>query len=248
MEEKHKKYQLILLSCVIVCAIFTFVTIAWAAFTTTLRISGTATVKAQSWNVYWSAASADSTNSTSVSASIDSIGSSTSTVTLSALAASYNVPGQKAVYNLSISNGGTFDAKYVQYTAPTITCTDDGGTTSYTPTTGMTAYTNAVTNNNYTNIGAASVCAFMSYDLKVRNSFTGATTSSVAVGTDFTVAPLVNSLVLDKTTSTGLATGGTIDLVLTIYFDKDKAMKSEALPTKDVTVTISNLQAKFDQA
>lgn len=246
MEEKHKKYQLILLSCVIVCAIFTFMTIAWAAFTTTLKISGTATVKAQTWNVYWSSASVNTSNTTAIQASIDSIGSSTSTITLSALDAKYNVPGQKAVFDVSITNSGTFDAKFVQYTAPTIKCTDDGGTTEYTPSSGLTAYNTAVTNNNYTNVGAAAVCAFMSYELKVKNAFTGATTSSVAVGTDFT--GLANNLVLDKTTSTGIATGGVIDLELIIYYDKDKVIKQEALPTKDVTVTISNLQAKFDQA
>ncbi len=246
MDEKQNKYQIILLASVIVCAIFTFVTIAWAAFSTTLKISGTATVKSQTWNVYWSAASVNNGSSTSVSASIDSIGSSTSTITLSALDASYNVPGQKAVYDVSITNGGTFDAKFVQYTAPTISCTDDGGTTSYTPTSGMTAYTNAISANNYTNIGAAAVCAFMTYELKVKNAFTGATTSSVTAGTDFTTLP--NNLILDKTTASGIATGGVIDLELTIYFDKNKDIKQEALPTKDVTVTISNLQAKFDQA
>lgn len=246
MDDKQNKYQIILLASVIVCAIFTFVTIAWAAFSTTLKISGTATIKSQSWNVYWSAASVDTTNSTTVSASIDSIGSSTSTITLSSLAAEYNVPGQKAVYNLSITNGGTFDAKYVQYTAPTISCTDDGGTTTYNPTNGLAAYNTAVSTNNYTNIGAASVCAFMTYELKVKNPFTGTTTTSVASGTDFTT--LANSLVLDKSTSSGVATGGVIDLELTIYFDKNKDIKAEALPTKDVSVTISNLQAKFDQA
>ena len=38
METKENKYQIILLGTVIICAIFTFVTIAWAAFSTTLKI------------------------------------------------------------------------------------------------------------------------------------------------------------------------------------------------------------------
>ena len=89
MENKENKYQMILLGSVIICAIFTFVTIAWAAFSTTLKISGTATIKAQTWNVYWSAASVDNSTgaTTATSASIDTIGSSTNTISLTALSA-----------------------------------------------------------------------------------------------------------------------------------------------------------------
>ena len=87
MENKENKYQMILLGSVIICAIFTFVTIAWAAFSTTLQISGTATIKSQTWNVYWSAASVDNSSgaTTATAASIDSIGTSTSTISLSSL-------------------------------------------------------------------------------------------------------------------------------------------------------------------
>jgi hypothetical protein len=97
-----KGYQAILLSAVMMCAVFTFVTIAWATFNTTLKIGGQATVKAQTWNVYFSSAEVDSTNTTASNVAIDSIGSSTSTVTLSSLAAEYDTPGEKAVYNIQI--------------------------------------------------------------------------------------------------------------------------------------------------
>ena len=96
-----KGYQAILLSAVMMCAVFTFVTIAWATFNTTLKIGGQATVKAQTWNIYFSSAEVDSTNTTASSVSIDSIGSSTSTVTLkNAAIYSYKTETQIAGINI----------------------------------------------------------------------------------------------------------------------------------------------------
>lgn len=48
---KKESFQGILLGIVIMCAVFAFITIAWAAFSTTLNISGTATIKKQSWQI-----------------------------------------------------------------------------------------------------------------------------------------------------------------------------------------------------
>ena len=119
-----KGYQAILLSAVMMCAVFTFVTIAWATFNTTLKIGGQATVKAQTWNIYFSSAEVDSTNTTASNVAIDSIGSSTSTVTLSSLAAEYDTPGEKAVYNIQIKSSSTFDAKLTDFN---LTVAKDGG-------------------------------------------------------------------------------------------------------------------------
>ncbi len=48
---KKESFQGILLGIVIMCAVFAFITIAWAAFSDTLSIGGTATVKKQSWQI-----------------------------------------------------------------------------------------------------------------------------------------------------------------------------------------------------
>ena len=48
---KRESFQGILLGIVIMCAVFAFITIAWAAFSQTLTIGGTATVAAQKWNI-----------------------------------------------------------------------------------------------------------------------------------------------------------------------------------------------------
>lgn len=241
-----KGYQVILLSTVMICAVFTFVTIAWAAFNTTLTIGGTATVKAQKWNVYFKSAAVDSTATTAENVSIDSIGTSTSTITLSSLAASFDTPGEKAVYNITIDSDSTFDAKLTEYTEPTITCTSDAGATSYTPTTGFSAY-QGVSNDDYSAVDpAALVCGFISYEYVIGSTGFAGTKMATPPAAGTKLNTLVNTFVFDST----LTTGGDhdVDMVLTIYFDKNKSMKATALPTKDVTVSFTNLKTKFTQA
>ncbi len=242
-----KGYQVILLSTVMICAVFTFVTIAWAAFNTTLTIGGTATVKAQKWNVYFKSAAVDSTATTADNVSIDSIGTSTSTITLSSLAAAFDTPGEKAVYNITIDSDSTFDAKLTDYTEPTIECkTSDPGATTYTPTTGLAAY-QAVSNGDYSAVDpAALVCGFISYDYVIASTGFAGTKMATPPAAGTKLNTLVNTFVFDST----LTTGGDhdVDLVLTLYFDKDKTMNANALPTKEVTVSFTNLKTKFTQA
>ena len=250
METKENKYQIILLGTVIICAIFTFVTIAWAAFSTTLKISGTATIKAQTWNVYWSAASVDTSTgaTTSSNTSIDSIGSATDKVVLTQLKADFDTPGQKAVYDVTISNGGTFDALYKAYTAPSISCTSGSVTT--TQADAATKYDAAALANNFSSLTQAEkVCKFITFEVKTKTtSFTSVkTTTAVPAGTDFTSIADSNS-VLDKTSSGTIGAGGAIELEVTLYFDKNEDLPPAALPTSDVSVTFSNMSFKFDQA
>ena len=250
-KDKDEKYQIILLGSVIICAIFTFVTIAWAAFTTTLKISGTATVKAQTWNVYWSAASVDNSTgkTTSLATSIDGIGSATNIIELKQLKADFNTPGQKAVYNMTMANGGTFNAKLTSYTTPTISCkgaSDSAWVTqsAAVPKADVIAKASSVASKT----SAERICNFIEYELKTKTaSFTSSVnTTPITAGQNFST--LVNTLVLDKTTSTGLATGGQLELELTIYFDKDTQLPAEYLPTEEVEIKYETFEAKFDQA
>jgi hypothetical protein len=48
---RKESFQGILLGIVIMCAVFAFITIAWAGFSSTLTINGSATVEKQSWKV-----------------------------------------------------------------------------------------------------------------------------------------------------------------------------------------------------
>ena len=45
------KKQYILLTTVVMCAVMTFISISWAAFSSTLNLSGSANVEAQSWDI-----------------------------------------------------------------------------------------------------------------------------------------------------------------------------------------------------
>lgn len=51
---RKESFQGILLGIVIMCAVFAFITVAWAAFSSTLTINGSATVQAVTWKVKFS--------------------------------------------------------------------------------------------------------------------------------------------------------------------------------------------------
>ena len=79
-------------------------TIAYAALSTTLNISGTVTKKGGSWNIYFTNPS---------SASIEG-SAKASTITLASTQVSFNVelykPNDSVTYTVDIKNGGTIDA------------------------------------------------------------------------------------------------------------------------------------------
>lgn len=111
--------------------------VAFAAFSTTLNINGTATVQASNWNVFFASTSDGSKPSTAAalpSTNITINGSAQSTTAnLSAdtftWAANLKKPGDSVKYTFYARNTGTYDAKVRSTLTPTVTCTFDEGTT-----------------------------------------------------------------------------------------------------------------------
>ena len=97
-------------------------TIAYAALSSNLRISGTASVAAATWDIRISnltkASSTPSlvsgqTNTASGPASV----AATNNTGISGLNVTLNQPGDKVVYNFTISNNGTIDAELSSFTS-----------------------------------------------------------------------------------------------------------------------------------
>lgn len=125
---RKESFQGILLGIVIMCAVFAFITIAWAGFSSTLTINGTATVAEQKWAVefspdgttkYSSAAiplSGSSNRSKSGNADVTSATYAiTDALTVGGTGGNnigtFNQEGDEIDYTFFVTNFGTFDAQ-----------------------------------------------------------------------------------------------------------------------------------------
>ncbi len=121
---KRESFQGVLLGIVIMCAVFAFITVAWAGLSSQLTIAGTATVSAQSWKIGFgsTATAVVGTDPASVSPAITPSGATIGPVTNPALTATdfgssstvlanFTEPGQKVEYTWYTVNEGTFAAK-----------------------------------------------------------------------------------------------------------------------------------------
>ena len=120
---RRESFQGILLGIVIMCAVFAFITIAWATFNSTLTINGTATINKQSWKIQFTN-TVDSTISsdtylTGTKSGLAELPGSSDTdrfkISSTALQAggkigSFNAADDEIVYTWYIQNYGTFDA------------------------------------------------------------------------------------------------------------------------------------------
>ena len=116
---KRESFQGILLGVVIMCAVFAFITIAWAAFSSTLTIGGTATINIQKWAVeFTDNPAAQWSGSTTLTGNVNSTQATTSDATFALTAnnvaggklGTLNVGGDEITYSWYIKNFGTFDA------------------------------------------------------------------------------------------------------------------------------------------
>lgn len=112
--------------------------IAFAAFSSTLTINGSATVQASNWKIYFATASDGSDPGTSgtslpsnqivtsnLQSGIASTASGNATVKTANFtwSATFKTPGDKVVYDFYVRNTGSFAAKITDINTPTISCT-----------------------------------------------------------------------------------------------------------------------------
>lgn len=136
--------------------------IAFSAFSQQLTISGSATVEASSWNIYFTDTNKGNDPGTSTGVSITPTLSNTQsgiattatgTGTLKTAnftwSGTFKTPGDRISYSFYIYNNGDYSAKLTSINAPTVNCTKGGSTETtvcgyityglYTDSTGETA-------------------------------------------------------------------------------------------------------------
>jgi hypothetical protein len=108
--------------------------VAFAAFSTTLNITGSATVQSSSWDIHYSTGSggtAPSSDGTSVSptasntqSGITSTASGTGSLKPATFtwSGTFKTPGDRLVYTFYVCNKGSYNAKLTSITTPSASC------------------------------------------------------------------------------------------------------------------------------
>ena len=129
---KKEKFNAFLLAIVAMAAVFAFVSVVYAAFSTTLTINGSAVVKAAKWDVHFTNLSALSGTNTkgftyaAPQADPNVNPTLTAATTISGFKAVLTQPGDEVSFTVDIENTGSLNARLTSITLPTLTCTPTG--------------------------------------------------------------------------------------------------------------------------
>ena len=130
---KREKINTLLLVVVALVAVFSFATVVYAAFSTTLKITGSATIKAVDWNVHFTRVDASTTNGNSIDATnpgpnLAGTSPTLSDLQLTGFTATFEYPGDYVEFTADITNDGSIDAELDSINGGAIACnnyTDD---------------------------------------------------------------------------------------------------------------------------
>ena len=145
--EKSKNYVVFGVLALVVSLVA--VSLAYAGFTATLNINGTANVKSAKWHVYFSNVS----NATNGATSRFTAQPTISGETLITWGAELATPGESVSFDFTTTNDGNFDAKLHTITIGTPTCStsgfnESGAAATFDCGTAMELKVRDLTNNN----------------------------------------------------------------------------------------------------
>ena len=252
---RKESFQGILLGVVIMCAVFAFITIAWAAFSSTLTIGGTATINAQSWDIDFVSNYADSksgdpadyTNKWTAAQTLTGVVASGSNAVLpvsdglsisadrvvSGAVGTFNQQGDKITYTWYAQNFGTFNADVAVVTI------GDPAIGSYSVT--NTADGNIdVTCTDTSNATNANITAFCAAHVKATLSV-GAVGSSAAYGSGNDSWTLAKSNTTDRS--------DVLEFKLEVEFvdSSNSNANSPTVSPDDIKVTIPTISLSVTQ-
>ena len=128
--EKNRKTTIAVVAALIIAVVS--LGIAFAAFSSTLTINGTATISASNWDIHFSDASDGKTTGGTVTPSLsNSLASATATSTSTAATltgsaftwgATFKSPGDKVQYHFYVTNQGDYNAILSSISTPGVTC------------------------------------------------------------------------------------------------------------------------------
>ena len=125
---KREKLNAFLLVVVALAGVFSFATVVYAAFSTTLKITGAATIKAVDWNVHFTRVDASASVGNSIDASNAGPNLAGTVPTLSDLqltgfTAVFEYPGDYVEFTADITNDGSLNAELDGISGGALTCT-----------------------------------------------------------------------------------------------------------------------------
>lgn len=120
--EKERKTKI--LAIVAICIAVVGLTVGFAAFSSTLTINGTGTVKSSSWQVRFENLSTVTKTGTATQVTAPTI--NTNDTNIGDYDVTFTTPGDSISYTFDVANNGTFEAEVTSVTIPTPTCTGNG--------------------------------------------------------------------------------------------------------------------------
>lgn len=120
--EKNRGTKILAIVAIIIAVIG--LSVGFAAFSATLTINGTGTVKASSWQVRFENLSAVAKTGTATEVTAPTI--NTNDTNIGDYSVTLTTPGDSISYTFDVANNGTFDAEVTAITIPTPTCTGNG--------------------------------------------------------------------------------------------------------------------------
>lgn len=125
--ERDRGYKIIALVALIVAVLG--LSFGYAAWSTTLTVSGSGKVDPSTWKVQFAYKSGSSLTPT-LNGSASSTGATLTSTSVSGFTMTLKAPGDSVQYNWLVKNTGDIDAQLKTYTVGTITCSPASGSTA----------------------------------------------------------------------------------------------------------------------
>lgn len=128
--EKERGFRIIAVIALMVAVVG--LTIGYAAYSSTLRINGTANVDPSSWNVKFVYKTGNSLTATLIGGATMSTEATLTDTQVSGFNATLKAPGDSATYTFAVKNAGSLDAKLSTFTMGTLSCAPAAGSSATT--------------------------------------------------------------------------------------------------------------------
>lgn len=128
--EKERGFRIIAVIALMVAVVG--LTIGYAAYSSTLKINGTANVDPSSWNVKFVYKTGNSLTATLTGGAVMSTEATLTDTQVSGFNVTLKAPGDSATYTFAVKNAGSLAAKLSTFTMGTLSCAPAGGSSATT--------------------------------------------------------------------------------------------------------------------
>lgn len=174
--EKERGFRIIAVIALMVAVVG--LTIGYAAYSSTLRINGTANVDPSSWNVKFVYKTGNSLTATLTGGAVMHTEATLTDTQVSGFNATLKAPGDSATYTFTVKNAGSLDAKLSTFTMGTLSCAPADGSSATTEEVGNVCKELSYTLTGVTEGETLAANASSDLTLKLEWSKTGVATAS----------------------------------------------------------------------